>query len=176
MRVSTKNIIYLLAFLSVAVLIFIAACSSRNPTDLNSRNLTLSVSDAWARHSPAREGAMAAYLTIKNSSEEDELLSASTDIAEVVELHKTSMEDDVMKMEPVESIGIPANEEVELKPGGLHVMLKKIKEEIKEGDTFGLSLEFENAGVIEIDVEVKSATSSDNNAGNDEANNEMGGH
>ena len=75
--------------------------------------------------------------------------------ATAVELHQTSMEGGMMKMAPVDGIALPAGERVELKPGGLHVMLIGLQRELKAGEKLKLKLYFEQAGAQEIAVEVR---------------------
>jgi len=134
-------------------ILLLAACGSRG----------LQVSDAWAR--PSLQGNNAAvYLVIQNATSEDEtLLSASTELASSVELHMTmqaegedgSDEAGVMRMMPQESVSIPAGEIVEFMPGGLHIMLFELKQDLQIGDTFNLTLQFEynREMVVEVTVE-----------------------
>jgi copper(I)-binding protein len=85
----------------------------------------------------------------------DRLIKAESDVAGAVELHKTTMEGNMMKMAPVDGILLPAQGQAELKPGGLHVMLIGLKRELKAGDKLKLKLHFEKAGVQEIEAEVR---------------------
>lgn len=101
-------------------------------------------------------GTSAAYMTLVNTgSTPDALISAATDAAETVELHLSSMDNGVMTMRPVENIEVPANGEVELKPGGLHVMLIGLKQNLEAGDMVTLTLTLENAGEVEIEAPVR---------------------
>ena len=143
-----------LLFASLILLaVGLAACGGRPGADI-------SVSDAWSRQSPAMAHAGAVYMTLSNDGREDDaLLGASTDVCETVELHESIMENDVMKMQPVEGgrIVIPAGDSVQLKPGGLHVMLIGMKQEMIPGDTFSLELDFEQSGTMELEVEIRDA-------------------
>ena len=132
---------------SLAVLL-ISACSSSSGA--------LTVQDAWARPAAIGENA-AAYFTIENgTSSNDSLLSVSSDIAAAAELHMIMTHDnDVMSMEMQEAVEIPATDQVEFKPGGLHVMLVDLNRDLKVGDTVTLTLSFRNAGNVTIDVFVK---------------------
>lgn len=110
--------------------------------------------------SPTMGGAMmgsnsAAYMTIRNTGAADNLIAASTDVAGKVELHTVTADGDVMKMEQVEKIEVPANGEAVLKPGGFHIMLLEIKQDLKVGDTLDLTLTFEKAGKITVKVPVQ---------------------
>ena len=98
----------------------------------------------------------AAYLTIVNrGATADRLTSAESDVAGSVELHQTIVKDNVMSMSPVEAIDVPANGRVELKPGGYHIMLVGLKQDLKAGSTIQLTLVFEKAGRTNLNVEVK---------------------
>ncbi|MCS6881866.1 MAG: copper chaperone PCu(A)C [Oscillochloridaceae bacterium] len=102
-------------------------------------------------------GTSAAYMVLVNrGGAGDRLVSASTDVAEVVELHETKMVDNVMQMAPVTGgIPVPANGQVELKPGGLHVMLIGLKRDLAAGETVRLTLKFERAGEVTVDAPVR---------------------
>ncbi|WP_129632927.1 copper chaperone PCu(A)C [Candidatus Oscillochloris fontis] len=101
-------------------------------------------------------GTSAAFMLITNSSSTpDTLIRAESAVAETVELHTMVMEGDVMKMTPVEKIDIPANGSVELKRGGLHVMLIGLRQDLNEGDMVLITLTFQNAGTIQIEAPVR---------------------
>ena len=100
----------------------------------------------------------AVFMTLKNDGRRpDTLIAAHADgIAEAVELHRTTVDDGVMKMQPVESgIEIPAQSEVVLKPGDYHMMLLGLKRDLKVGDTFTITLSFELSDPLELSVEVR---------------------
>lgn len=125
----------------------LAACQGQG-TDL-------SIGDIWARPGLAG-GNSAAYFVIENYGVDDTLLSASSDVAEAVELHQTQMEGDQMHMQHMaHGISIPAGGPTSFEPGGLHVMLIGLKQDLKAGDTFDLTLAFEQAGELTISVTVQ---------------------
>jgi hypothetical protein len=99
----------------------------------------------------------AVYMTLKNEgSDDDALVAAETDVARAVELHQTTIgEGDVMKMQPVPTIPIPAGGSVKLEPGGLHVMLIGLQKELAMGDKINLTLKFEKAEPVTIEAEVR---------------------
>jgi copper(I)-binding protein len=98
----------------------------------------------------------AAYLTIVNTgADADRLTGAESDVAEAVELHQTVMKDNVMSMSAVDAIEVPANGQVDLEPGGYHVMLVGLKQGLNVGDTVKLTLVFEKAGRIDVQAQVK---------------------
>ena len=97
----------------------------------------------------------AAYMSIKNTAAEaDTLLNASCDAAMMVQVMETMMEGDVMSMGDVPGIDLPAGSIVELRSGSYHIMLMDLKQELKEGSTISITLEFEQAGKITLEVPV----------------------
>lgn len=102
-------------------------------------------------------GTGAAFMVIANSgAENDVLLSGKTDVAEVVEIHEMEMVDGVMEMRPLaDGLTIPAGGEETLEPGGYHVMLIGLTEDLTNGKTFDLTLHFKNAGDVTVPVTVR---------------------
>ena len=121
----------------------------------------LDVENVWAR--PAADGDNGAvYFMIENGTEkEDALLSARSDIAAAVELHMSVTEGDHMSMHQQNVVTVPAGEAVTFTPGSLHVMLIGLTRELKTGDTFDITLEFENAGEKIVTVTVRDDVNDD---------------
>lgn len=115
----------------------------------------LEVQGAWARATAGRAPNGAAYLTIVNSGATmDRLLGAAAPVARTVELHTHLMDAGVMRMREVTGIEIHPGEPAVLRPGGLHAMLVGLKEGLKEGTSFPLTLRFERAGELTVPVRV----------------------
>ncbi|WP_295813241.1 copper chaperone PCu(A)C [uncultured Nitratireductor sp.] len=116
----------------------------------------LDIDRPWTRATPPGAKAAGGFVTIANSSaEDDRLVSASAIFAGRVELHTMDMTDGVMKMRHLpDGIPVPAGETVSLAPGGLHVMFMELKEPISEATPVPVSLTFEKAGTIEIEMSV----------------------
>jgi periplasmic copper chaperone A len=114
----------------------------------------LEISHAWARATKAETGV--AYVTIQSPTA-DRLLSAASPVAKKVELHTMEMAGMVMKMRPVAALDIPAGQPVALKPGGEHIMLIGLKQPLREGQSFPLTLNFEKAGAQNVSVTVEKA-------------------
>jgi copper(I)-binding protein len=115
----------------------------------------ITVGDPWSRATVGAAKNGAVYLKIANGGDTaDRLVAASSTVAGVVSLHRSAMEEGVMKMRPVESVGIGPGETAVLKPGGLHIMLMNLKRPLKEGEMFAVELSFESAGTIPIQVMV----------------------
>jgi copper(I)-binding protein len=119
----------------------------------------MAVEGAWGRVSPMAAENGAFYMQLVNSSSEDDaLLSATADLCGTVELHESYMQEDgVMAMRPVEGgkITVPAGQTVELKVGGLHVMCLGIGEGFAVGQQVPVTLEFEKAGTMTVNVEIR---------------------
>lgn len=135
----------LLSLLAGLVVVFLGACSD----DAASEPV---IESAWARPGAAGDNS-AAYMEIRNDGDEDiALIGASGDVAEVVEVHETQINDGMMEMGETDEVPIPAGETVALQPGEFHVMMMRLSEDLEPGDTFTLAMQFE--GIDDVDVEV----------------------
>ena len=72
------------------------------------------------------------------------LIEVHSPVAKVAEVHEMVTVDNVMRMRPLNALDLPAGKTVELKPGGYHVMLMGLKEQIKDTDTVTLTLTIED--------------------------------
>jgi copper(I)-binding protein len=115
---------------------------------------SVAVEKAWSRATAEGASTGAVYLILKNDGPADRLVAASAPVAERVELHIMSMEGGVMRMRELSAIEVPAQGTVEFKPGGLHLMLVGLKQPLKEGDRYTLTLKFEKAGTVQAPVTV----------------------
>ena len=115
----------------------------------------LKIENPWVRTTiPGRPAA--GYMVVRNAGDADDaIVSASAPDAERVELHTHLMENDVMKMRPVEKIDVPAGGSAELKSGGLHLMIFGVTESLKDGNSLPVTVVFEKAGPVKIDFKVK---------------------
>lgn len=114
----------------------------------------LKVEGAWARPTVQGQAAGGGFLKITGGASADKLVSASAAVSKTVELHTMVMEGDVMRMRQIDGIVVPAGQTVELKPGGMHVMFIGLPKPLKVGDSFPLTLRFEKAGEVKVDVKV----------------------
>jgi hypothetical protein len=151
-----------------------AGCSSGGDT------AEIAITDQWARASSAMAAAGAAYMTITNNgTAADALVGASSPAAETVEVHETvammptpaasdgmggGMESPaatdgtgggMMGMQPIARLEIPAGGTVKLEPGGYHIMLIGLTQELKAGDKIEITLKFEKAGEIKVEAAVR---------------------
>lgn len=115
------------------------------------------VTDPWARATPPGAPVAGGFLTLSNAGGPDRLVAASADVSEAVELHTMRMDGDVMRMQRLEhGIELPAGGTVVLRPGSLHVMFIGLKSPLKPDTHFPLTLQFERAGSIRVDMVVRS--------------------
>jgi hypothetical protein len=113
----------------------------------------LQVNEIWARPGLAG-GNSSVYFVIENrTGSDDTLLSASSDVAGAVELHMTSMQDGNMQMMHQQEVPVPTGK-TEFKPGGLHVMLIGLNQDLNPGDTFSLTLDFAAASDMQLEITV----------------------
>ncbi len=124
---------------------------------VEARAADIMVSDAWARASAGMAKAGAAYMTVHNKGGADRLVGATADVGMKAELHTHIHDGGVMKMRRVEAVDIPADGMAVLEPGGDHVMFMGLKAPLKEGAMFPLTLTFEKAGDVTVQVHVGSA-------------------
>jgi copper(I)-binding protein len=109
---------------------------------------TIELENVWSRAALAgRNGAV--FMTIKDKGPTgDRLVSAASPVAERLEVHETTMADGVMKMREVKGLEVTPAKPLTLAPGGYHIMLMNLKQPLKEGDHFPVTLTFEKAGAV----------------------------
>ena len=117
----------------------------------------LTVQQPWTR--AAGQGATGAgFLSVSNrGAVADRLLSASTPAARAVELHTMVRDGDVMRMRAVGAVEVPPGQTVALRPGGLHMMLVGLTRPLREGEAVPLTLRFERAGEVRVELSVQAA-------------------
>jgi len=128
---------------------FTAACA----ISTYAQNVT--VTDAWARATVQGQKATGAFMKI-TAKDNAKLLSASSPVAGVVEIHEMKMDKDVMRMTALSNgLELPAGQVVELKPGGYHVMLMDLKSSLMKDATVPLTLTVQDAKGVKSTVELK---------------------
>ena len=111
--------------------------------------------ETWAPPSLAGAHNGAAYFMLMNhGNTADRLISLSTPVAGKAEIHREEVTDGVMRMRPTGPLTLEAGEMITLKPGSLHVMLLDLKEPLKAGEHFPLTLTFEKAGAMTLEATV----------------------
>ncbi len=144
-----------LRLLTLSILIGFAACTN-NKTEEKVEVITQkeTVSD-WAR--PAAKGTMSgAYLIYTNSlNTTDTLVSASSDVAMMTQVHESyTTEEGLSGMREKKDASVAPGEELVLERGGLHVMLMRLKQDLAEGDSVAITLNFKKAGEVNYKVPV----------------------
>ena len=141
----------LLAILFISSFAFLAGCSFDEQADIE-------FIDAWVREAPPNATAMAGYVTIVNHTNQDKtLISANSSDFKVVEFHRSVEKNGVYRMVRHKQLVIPANGELELKPGDYHLMLITPNKALKEGDVVDVNIVLANDVTITHSMPVKKA-------------------
>ena len=112
------------------------------------------VTDPWVRGTVAAQSATGAFMQLKSTTDVA-LVAASSTVAGIVEIHEMKMDAGVMRMSAVRRLDLAAQQVVELKPGGYHVMLMALKQKpLAEGSSVPLTLTFEDKAGKRFDVKV----------------------
>lgn len=124
----------------------------KKPTSTKSKTIT--ISGAWARMSFGRAVNSAGFMILQNTGmKDDRLIGASSSISKTTELHTHIRDGEIMRMRRVEGgIKVPKGGQAALQPGGFHVMFIGLHKPLKNGDKFPLTLTFEQAGDITLNV------------------------
>ena len=120
----------------------------------------VTVTDPWIRGTVQGQMATGAFMKLQ-SAKDARLVEAASPVAGVVEIHEMTMQNNVMRMRAVQALSLPAGRAVELKPGGYHVMLMDLKQQMKEGEVVPVTLVVETAGrreAIEVRAPVRAPT------------------
>lgn len=127
----------------------------------------LVINHPWTRATPPNAPAAGGFLKVHNGgAADDKLISASSPAAARVELHEMAVVDSIMKMREVEGgIALPAGQDTELKPGGLHIMLMDLKQPFTEGESIPMTLTFEKAGKVDVTLKVEKMGAKGNDHG-----------
>ena len=117
---------------------------------------SIQINHVWSRAAMAgHEGVV--YLTITDTGSPDTLTGVMTPVAAKAELHQSFDDHGVMKMRPVAALPIEPGKPMTLAPGGYHIMLMGLKQPLKQGDNFPVTLSFAKAGPLTASVTVEKA-------------------
>lgn len=140
----------LLRLLAVSLVVAVTAAHAEAPN-----GPPVAVNGAWARATPPHAANGAAYLTL-TSPAADALVGVSSPVAGKAELHRMTMDGNVMHMRPVEGgLDLPAGKPVTLAPGGLHIMLMGLKAPLQQGQAVPLHLTFRNAPPADVAASIE---------------------
>ena len=137
--------------------ILLAVCGMASAHDFKAGSLVIDHPYATPSLGGVTRGALY-FRTLKNTGREaDRLIGARTPVASSVEIHSSTMDGDVMRMRQVEALELSAGSEMKLRHSGgsHHLMLVGLKQPLKEGDRFPVTLRFERAGEREVTVWVQ---------------------
>jgi len=118
----------------------------------------LEIAHPWSQELPPNAPTVAAYFIIHNTGKSaDRLLSVDSPIAAQAQLHEHVMQGDLMKMQQVPSVEIPAGGTVTFAPMAYHVMLLNPRDRslLSDGKRFPLTMHFEKAGDVTVEVSVQ---------------------
>lgn len=135
------------AVLAGAAMLILTACGAASGSS------SITVSNARVPEPAGPTGA--AYLTIANDGDGgDRLVAVETDAASSAEIHESTLTNGVVSMQRVDAVDVPAGGQAVLEPGGMHVMLIDVDQDLSVGDTVELTLVFDGAGEQVVDAEV----------------------
>lgn len=117
------------------------------------------VKDAWVRATVPQQKATGAFMQIQ-STKNVRLIEVQSAAAGLAEVHEMKMDNNVMKMRAIPQLDVPAGKNVDLKPGGYHVMLMDLKAQAKAGEAVTLKLIFEDENKKQETVDVKATVKS----------------
>ena len=117
---------------------------------------SLGIEHPFTRATPPGAKSGGAFFVVANAgATPDRLIGVASPVAGSAEMHQMAVEAGVMKMRAVRALEVPPGGKLELKPGGYHVMLLDLKQPLKVGDKVPLKLTFQNAGSIDVSVDVE---------------------
>ena len=140
-----------LLFLAAALLLALSLSNQ-----MHAQTSTITVEQAWARATPRGALTGAAYMMlINNGAFADRLLSATTPVADQIQFHRQTEDNGVSRMREVHNVELSPGGKITFKPGDMHMMIVGIKQPLKEGQSFPLTLQFEKAGNIDVTVPIE---------------------
>ena len=138
----------------------VTTTTSTRTSDTATTNVVqqLTITDAWARQSMSPNNNSAAYMKISNPTDKDIVIigASASETANNVELHKSFVDEKgVSRMTSIDKIVVPANTDVELMPGAIHIMLFDLKKSLNVGDKFDIQAKIEGKNPLIVQTEVK---------------------
>ncbi len=125
-------------------------------TSFSASQESITINDPYVRAIPPGQTISAVFMTINNSSDKElSLVNATSNISKIVELHSHVHENGMMKMRRVESIKIPAKGQAVLKPGGFHIMLIDLHDNLKIDQKVSITLTFSDNSSMDITAVVR---------------------
>jgi periplasmic copper chaperone A len=152
---------------ALAAIFALALVAPASAEDVKAGDLV--ISQAWTRATPNGAKIGGGYLTIENKgTAPDRLIGGIGDVAGKIEVHEMSMDNGVMKMRALDKgLTIEPGKTVKLAPGGYHLMMFDLKQQLKQGDKVPVTLEFEKAGKVTVSLDVQSVGAQAPSGGDD---------
>ena len=142
---------HLFKLVFITSLFFIGSANAEN---------SIKIENTWSPEAPPVVKVMAGYMKIHNLSDKNiKIQSVKSNLFNKVEIHLTQMKNGMMNMIKQESLNIKAKNHIELKPGGLHMMLMGKLKPISKGSVIPVTLTFDNGEIININLKVKNNNS-----------------
>ena len=141
----------------VAAVLLLGLATALPATKAPAQDAGPKIERPWARATPGNTRTGAVYMTIEPGAAPDKLVGIATPVAGRAELHTNMMDNSVMQMRPVDTLALQPGSPAVLKPGGYHVMLFDLKQPLKDGEEFPLTLTFAQAGAKQVTVHVEKA-------------------
>jgi copper(I)-binding protein len=113
----------------------------------------VTATDAWVRGTVPAQDSTGAFLTLR-SSDAATVVAVRSPLARSAEIHSSAMDNGVMRMRAMDNLALPAGKDVELRPGGHHIMLMGLARPLVAGDKVPLALVIEDAAGKRTTVEV----------------------
>ena len=114
---------------------------------------TITAEKAWARATTSAAATGVVYLSLADTGPAaDRLVGVATPVAAHADMHIMVMEGNVMQMRPVDAVDVKPGERIQFKPSGLHIMLTDLKQPLTRGERFPVTLDFEKAGKVDVEV------------------------
>lgn len=119
----------------------------------------ITISNVYSYAVPAGARSAAAFMTITYPSAEgemtpDRLLKVQTPVAGKAEIHTLLIENDTMMMRSVDTFPLPPGGSISFSPQGSHIMMKELRAPLTIGQSFPMTLVFEKAGPVDIEIPV----------------------
>jgi copper(I)-binding protein len=129
---------------------------SASANELGAQSNPVTARDAWVREAPAGRVVTGVFVTVENSGAAPrKIVSGKASVGDTLELHEMKREGGMMQMSPVREIAVPANGKVELRPGGLHLMLFGLKKPLVPGDTVRVELTLDDGSRVSVAAPVR---------------------
>ena len=141
----------------MALLFTISMSMSWQSQSAETRAGSLVIQDPRARATAPGAEVGAGYLSIMNMGDQsDWVIEIDATFAGHSEIHEMKMEGDIARMRPLESgLEVPAGQQVDLHPGGLHIMFMKLQHQLQEGGSYPVVLHFKRQGAVNVIFEVQ---------------------